>query len=454
MGARTQALGLASTVGGRGRPCYGLAMPRGYKFRPDSPELHHPHERRGLLSVPLDARDPDSEEIAIFYRVLPRHGVPLDGDTSPLIVVINGGPGIASHFYRPLDFDYDKNLPPRGGLDRFRFLLEDFRVVIFDQRGTDGGSVPLDMDDPDLDPYEVARLFSSDSHARDVAALVEHLVPGDAPFFIIAQSYGGLPGMQYLALEGARKPNGIVFSSSALPFEDAVEQMLFRRSEQRRLNLALRDAVPDIEERLAATRAHLSAIGLDPGLVHCLWLNLGKGVKGEWEPALVRRLDRISGQTRAEVMADMEQALETPNLLNYILSSSNFSEGHTDRTLARLGSERIPFEDWMIDEHVMLMQTGQDGGWRQALVERLDARPPAFIAQPSLETLRAAIGRTQVLFTAADNDAMVPRPAYEASVRPFLVDGHARLEFLPGGHNAIFLEEGARLFKAWARGLG
>lgn len=415
--------------------------------------LAHARERRGFVNVPLDYRDhgdPELGTIDVFYRLLPRHGVPLDGDTSPLIVVINGGPGIASHFYRPLDFDYEANLPPRGGLDRFRFLLEDFRVVIFDQRGTDGGSAPLDMEDPDLDPYEVARLFSSDSHARDAAALIAHLVPKDAPFFIIAQSYGGLPGMQYLALEGARRPAGIVFSSSALPFEDAVEQMLHRRSEQRRLNLALRDAVPDIESRLAATRAHLTAIGLEEDLVHCLWVNLGKGITGEWEPALVKRLDRIRGQTREEVLADMEHALETPSLLNYILSSANFSEGHTDRTLAALGSEQIPFESWMIDEHVMLMQTGQDGGWRQALVARLDEKPPAFIAQPSLEVLRAAIGQTQALFTAADNDAMVPRPAYEASVRPFLVDGHAALEFLPGGHNAIFLEEGARLFKSWA----
>lgn len=425
-------------------------MPRGFKLRPVTPDLPHPHERRGLVTVPLDYGDPDLGKIEVFYRLLPRHGVPLDGDTSPLIVVINGGPGIASHFYRPLDFDYEANLPPRGGLDRFRFLLRDFRVVIFDQRGTEGGSAPLDMDDPELDPYEVARLFSSDNHARDVAALIGHLVPAGEPFFIIAQSYGGLPGMQYLALEGARKPAGIVFSSSALPFEDAVEQMLHRRSEQRRLNLELRAVVPDIEARLAATRAHLSAIGLDPELIHGLWLNLGKGVSGEWEPALIRRLDRICGQTREEVLADMEQALETPSLLNYILSSSNFSEGHTDRTLAALGSERIPFEPWMIDEHVMIMGTGQDGGWRQALVARLDARPPDFIAQPPLEVLRAAIGRTQALFTAADNDAMVPRPAYEASVRPFLVDGHAALEFLPGGHNAIFLEEGYRLFKAWA----
>lgn len=426
-------------------------MAQGFKLRDVSKDLlTHAHERRGFVGVPLDPGAAGAETIEIFYRILPRHGVPLEGDRSPVIVVINGGPGIASHFYRPLDFDYAANLPPRGGLDRFRFLLEDFRVLIFDQRGTEGGSAPLEMEDPDLDPYEVARLFSSDSHARDVAALIERLVPEGEPFFVIAQSYGGLPGMQYLALPGARKPAGIVFSSSALPFEDPIEQMLHRRSEQRRLNLELKAAVPDIEARLGATRAHLLGLGLDVGLVHGLWVNLGKGVSGEWEPALVKRLERICGQTREQVMADMEHALETPSLLNYILSSANFSEGHTDRTLAALGSAQIPFEDWMIDEHLMLMQTGQDGGWQEALVARLDARPPDFIAQPPLEVLRAAIGQTQVLFTAADNDAMVPRPAYEASVRPFMVDGHAELRFLPGGHNAIFLEEGARLFKAWA----
>lgn len=415
--------------------------------------LQHTNEHRGFVTVPLDPAAPERGDIDIFYRLLPRHGVPLDHDTSPIIVVINGGPGIPSHFYRPLDFDYIHNRPPRGGLDRFLFLLNDFRVLLMDQRGTEGGSAPLDMDDPALDPYEVARLFSSDLHAHNTLAVIRAVVPEHTPLFIIAQSYGGLPGMQYLARPDMRPPAGIVFSSSALPFEDAIEQMLHRRQEQLRLNLELREAVPHIEELLAKTRAHLDTLGLDRDLLHGLWVNLGKGVRGEWEPALVARLHKIMGQTRQQISADMEQALETPSLLNYILSSSNFSEGHTDRTLAALGSQRIPFEPWMIDEHIMLMHTGQDGGWQEALVAAIDRQPPAFIAPPPLEVLRQAIARTQVLFTAADNDAMVPRPAYEANVKPFLVEGHAALEFLPGGHNAIFLEAGYQLFSRWAAGL-
>ena len=79
-------------------------------------------------------------------------------------------------------------------------------------------SAPLDLDDPDLDADLVARLFSSDVLAQDYLAAIEAAIPAGEPFHIIGRSYGGMPGMQYLALPNARVPNGIVFSSSALPF--------------------------------------------------------------------------------------------------------------------------------------------------------------------------------------------------------------------------------------------
>ena len=416
----------------------------------DSKVLEHQIERRGFVSVPLDWQVPAGERIALFYRMIPALGPEPWDPKLPVVVVINGGPGVPSHFYRPLDYDYTTHTNPGGGLDRFRHLLRTHRVLIVDQRGTDGCSAPIDMDDPELDPALVARYFSSDSHARDYLAVIDALIPAGEPFFVIAQSYGGMPGMQLIAL-GGRMPAGIVFSSSALPHEDPLAEALSRRREQLSLNRHLREVVPDIEERLANTRAHYTEVGLDPTLIHGLYALLGKDVVGVWEPALVKRLDKILSQTREQILADVEAGLEGPSLLNYILSSVNFSPGDTDRTLAARCAREIPFEPWMIDETVMIMQTGQDGTWRQHLIERFDAAPPPGTPFPSMDELRAALGRTRALFTAADNDAFVPAASYLGNAARFHVPGHTEVRTLPGGHHAIFLEAGYEAFLDWSR---
>ena len=421
------------------------------RYKPVDPAVTaHPVEHRGFVTVPLDYSDPGGATIALFYRLIPAYGGrALDRD-KPVIVVINGGPGVPASFYRPLDFDYATDTPPRGGLDRFKYLLRTHRVLLVDQRGTDGCSAPLDMDDPGLDARRVAALFSSDNHARDYLAAINALIPAGDPFFIIAQSYGGMPGMQYLALPDMRRPEGIVFASSALPYEDPLPVHLERRREQLRLNLQLRDAVPDIAERIARTRAHLAANGVDPDSVNGLYTGLGKDLPGLWEPALVARLDKMLAQTRDEILADIAHGLEGPSLLNYILPSVNFTAGYTDRTLARYGAEHVPFEPWMIDENWVLLQTGQDDSWRQALVAAFDADPPPPTPFPSVAALRAAVGRNRVLHTAADNDAFVPAASYLESIAKFLVDGHSQVRTLPGGHHAIFLEKGCEAFLAWA----
>lgn len=431
-------------------------MIAGLPFKPVDPKvLEHPVERRGFVTVPLDY-SVDAQlggtTVEIFYRLLPPHGSHVDDATKPIVVVINGGPGIPSSFYRPLDFDYAPNAQPTG-LDRFKYLLATHRVLLADQRGTDGNSAPLDMDDPSVDPNLVARFFSADSHALDYLAVIDAVVPAGQPFYVIAQSYGGLPGMHLIAQRARRRPIGIVFSSSALPFEDPLASMRQRRREQLRLNLHLATVVPDIAARLDYVRARLTSLGLDPRLVHGLFMLLGKDVPGVWEPEVVRRLDKMGAQTRAEIMRDVEAGLELPSLLNYILSSSNFSPGWTDRTLAATGSREIPFEPWMIDEHEMLQQIGQGDPRREAMVAAIDRAPPPGTPFPTLAELRSAIGESQVLFTAADNDAFVPGEGYLETVERFVVPGHTAVRNLPGGHHAIFLAKGYEAFVDWSRGL-
>lgn len=432
--------------------------PSALPFKKVDPKVaEHPVERRGFVDVPLDRARPEGPKIPVFYRLLPAHGRRHDDPSHPVIVVINGGPGISCSAYRPLEFDYaDHASPKNGSLDRFKHLLGSYRVLLVDQRGTDGQSAPLDMEDPAIDADAIALGFSSDSQARDYLAVIEALIPKGEPFFIIAQSYGGMVGMQYLSLTlgGARRPKGIVFSASALPYEDVLAASLARRSEQLKLNLELREAYPDIEARLGAVRAHLQDQGLDPDSINGLFSFLGKGVRGVWEKAFVAHAEKLLTQPRAELEKTNRENFGEVNLLNYVLSSANFSPGQTDRTLAALTSSRIPYEPWMIDENWVAMQAGGGVPWREAFVTAMDRRPPPPTPFPSVEELREAIALNSVLFTPADNDAFVPADSYLRSLAKFEVEGRTRIKRLPGGHNAIFLEEGHRAFLEWAASLG
>ncbi len=422
----------------------------------DPSVLAHPVERRGFVDAPFDHAQPDGLKIPIFYRLIPPHGSKHDDSSFPIIVVINGGPGYPSSAYRRLDYDYANPASPKNGpFDRLKFLLQSYRILLIDQRGTNGGSAPLDMEDPSIDADEIARRFSSDSQARDHLAVIEAVVPKGEPFFLIAQSYGGMVGMQYLSLTlaGARRPKGIVFSASALPYEDVLASSVARRTEQLKLNLRLREALPDVEARLAKVRGHLKALGLNPDQVNGLYGFLGKGVDGVWQKALAAHLEEMLGQTRDAIIRENKDNSGEVNLLNYILSSANFTPGETDRTIAKRTSQLVPYEPWMIDENWVISQAGGGVEWREAFVTAMDKRPPPATPFASVPDLRAAIALNSVLFTPADNDAYVPAETYIEAIAKFEVPGCTRIQRLPGGHSAIFLEDGHRAFRAWSAAL-
>ncbi len=425
-----------------------------FPFKPVDPGvLRHAVERRGFVPAPFDHADPGGPKIPIFYRLIPAHGAALDDPAYPVIVVANGGPGFPSSAYRPIDYDYtDPASPKNGPFDRLKHLLLSYRVLLIDQRGTNGYSAPLDMENPALDADAIARGFSSDSQARDHLAVIEKVVPQGEPFFMIAQSYGGMVGMQYLSLTlaGARKPKGIVFSCSALPYEDVLASSLARRAEQLKLNVELREAFPGIEKKLAEVRTRLKSLELEPAQINGLYGFLGKGVKGSWEKAFAAHLDKMLSQTREEIVKQNKDNSGEVNLLNYVLSSCNFTPGETDRTIAARTSELIPYEPWMIDENWVIMQAGGGIAWREAFVTAMDRRPPPATPFASVQDLRAAIALNSVLFTPADNDAYVPAESYVRAIAKFEVPGHTAIKRLPGGHSAIFLEEGHRAFREWA----
>ncbi len=80
------------------------------------------------LSVPLDHARPDGERIDVFAREV----ADPDGRDRPLLVFLQGGPGHEAP--RPT-----RNPAAPAWLDR---ALEDYRVLMLDQRGT-GRSTPI-----------------------------------------------------------------------------------------------------------------------------------------------------------------------------------------------------------------------------------------------------------------------------------------------------------------------
>ena len=99
-----------------------------FKYKKVDPSvLDHAVERRGFVSVPFDYEKPTAEKISIFYRLIPAYGSKVDDASKPVIVVINGGPGISCSAYRALNFDYQNaDAPQNGPVNRFQYLLKVF----------------------------------------------------------------------------------------------------------------------------------------------------------------------------------------------------------------------------------------------------------------------------------------------------------------------------------------
>ncbi len=137
------------------------------------------------FSVPLDHSRPHSELITVFVREV----AAVDGRDRPYLVFFQGGPGFEAP--RPTR---NPNVP--GWLDR---ALEDFRVLMLDQRGT-GRSSPIGFL-PEMDPQAQAeRLtnFRADSIVRDAEYIRAEM--GVDRWSILGQSFGGFCATTYLSL--------------------------------------------------------------------------------------------------------------------------------------------------------------------------------------------------------------------------------------------------------------
>ncbi len=168
------------------------------------------------FTVPLDHGQPDGEQIEVFARVVAPAGRRDSDPALPWLVYLQGGPGFGS----PRPFGRESWLTR---------ALDDFRVVLLDQRGT-GRSTPASrhtlgrLGSPAAQAGYLSH-FRADSIVRD-AELIRRRLIGDEPWSVLGQSFGGFCAVSYLSLapEGVRE----ALITGGLPGLDATADDLYR----------------------------------------------------------------------------------------------------------------------------------------------------------------------------------------------------------------------------------
>ncbi|MFB7665571.1 alpha/beta fold hydrolase [Kitasatospora sp. NPDC056138] len=149
-----------------------------------------------VFQLPLDYQMPDGEQIEVYAREVVAAG--RESDELPWLLFLQGGPGGKAG--RPLGRD--------TWLTR---ALDDYRVLLLDQRGT-GRSTPANRQTlarrgtPDQQADYLAH-FRADSIVRDAESIRRRLLGDDGRWTLLGQSFGGFCTLTYLSLapEGLRE---------------------------------------------------------------------------------------------------------------------------------------------------------------------------------------------------------------------------------------------------------
>ncbi|MEU8301674.1 alpha/beta fold hydrolase [Micromonospora sp. NPDC048909] len=196
--------------------------------------------------VPLDHADPAGERIEVYAREVVAAG--RERDPLPWLLFLQGGPGGRSP--RPVGRD--------SWLDR---ALDDYRVLLLDQRGT-GRSTPADRHTLPLRGDAAAQAdylahFRADSIVRDCELIRRELLGEDVRWSLLGQSYGGFCTLTYLsyAPEGVRE----AFVTGGLPGPRSTAQEVYRA------------AYPRVQRKVAA---HYARYPEDVEAVHAVLRHL------------------------------------------------------------------------------------------------------------------------------------------------------------------------------------
>ena len=197
--------------------------------------------------VPLDYDRPDGEHIEVFAREVVAADK-ADADL-PWLLFLQGGPGLSSP--RPI-----------GRENWLNRALDDYRVLLLDQRGT-GRSTPANrlslarLGSPAAQA-DYLGLFRADNIVRD-AERIRREVTGGAPWSVLGQSFGGFCTVTYLSLA----PEGVqeAFITGGLPGLDVTADDIYRVAYPRvaAKNTAHYERYPEDVERARRIARHLRA---------------------------------------------------------------------------------------------------------------------------------------------------------------------------------------------------
>ena len=170
-----------------------------------------------FFAVPLDHQRPDGEQIEVFAREV----VAADkaGADLPWLLFLQGGPGFGAQ-------------RPEGRNSWLNRALEDYRVLLLDQRGT-GRSSPANRKTLDrlaaAGPQAQASYlthFRADSIVLDAELIRRELT--DEPWSVLGQSFGGMCAVTYLSFA----PHGVreAFITGGLPGLTATPDDVYRHT--------------------------------------------------------------------------------------------------------------------------------------------------------------------------------------------------------------------------------
>jgi pimeloyl-ACP methyl ester carboxylesterase len=197
--------------------------------------------------VPLDHARPQGQQIEVFARGVVAAG--RETPSLPWLVFFQGGPGFASP--RPMDNS--------GWLKR---ALQDYRVLLLDQRGT-GRSTPLTV-------QTLARLttaqamadyllhFRADAIVRDAEFIRRELVGEQEKWSVLGQSFGGFCVTHYLSAAPAGLQEALI--TGGLPPLDRPVDDIYQATYQRvrEKNRLYYQRYPDDVEQVKAVVQYLS----------------------------------------------------------------------------------------------------------------------------------------------------------------------------------------------------
>lgn len=445
------AVGIISSMGVKAQPFDLVNIKRVESWlKPiDETSVKHSIEKRGFVEAPIDYNFRQGPTLKIAYRILPVTkvaGIKTEyfhpdseiGKTKPLLIIMNGGPGASSEHLRKPSFIYDPNLTG----DRLSEFTKSFRVVLVDQRGTSGRSSQIDFNNSDINAQLIADYFGPKQVALDHAAVIKSINPSNEDFYIVAQSYGGLIGANYLVEmekdSKIPKPRVMALTSPGIQSaEEAFQRQLERRAAQRDLALQLKLAHPEIVELIPKLRARIYSVDPSSTIADSIATLLGRG--NNWKIDFLNQVKSMVAMSDEELRKEIKADYATIDLFNHILSSMIITPGYTDRTIYTAIKDLVVLEDWMPDELRNYHNGRAELKWQNDFLDHMDLHPPKQSDMASLVDIQKAAAKNSVVVTGSVDDPLIP-VTVTRRLAEFLKGPQVKyIEFKTGGHGAAFM---------------